>query len=382
MYTICDQVSPTIKYSHYLKIPFTFFVFSHNRKSHPSMSVTNETVIAGGFKVTKHGLRENGEGLFAAKYSPDGKFLAATLGSGALRVFRGDDSCALLQKSKLGQGFDDVPSTCVRFRPECEFSEENMYELITCSTAGGLFGFNIDNTEQTEDIFLDRTWKAPEEHNETNCADFTPDGLRIATVGSDRSVRIYDPNTRKLLDTLSKGRDENGHTRPAHTNRIFCAKFANPTTLITGGWENPVQIWDLRTGKSERQLGGPNVSGDTIDLLPGGQQIIVGSARPERQIQVFDFLSCREVVEDSERLSKPLDRSPVSCVRYSKEAGAVWCATTKPDQIMCIDFSSGSLKGKVDAPSLVFNMDVHPTNKNRCVAVGMKELMWTLETSV
>ena len=68
------------------------------------MSVQNETIEAGGFKVTKHGLRENGEGLFACKYSPDGKFLAATLGSGALRVFKGDgpaSTCSLLQKSKF-----------------------------------------------------------------------------------------------------------------------------------------------------------------------------------------------------------------------------------------------------------------------------------------
>src|SRR3989338_1102379 len=123
------------------------------------MSVTNETVTAGGFKIIRHGLRENGEALYGAKFSPDGKFLACTLGSGALRVFRGDDSRALLQRSKLGQGFDEVPSCCVRFRPTGEYSEEKIYELVTTSSAGGVFGFNVDNTDPDDDIFLDRAWK-------------------------------------------------------------------------------------------------------------------------------------------------------------------------------------------------------------------------------
>ena len=31
-----------------------------------------------------------------------------------------------------------------------------------------------------------------------------------------------------------------------HDNRIFCVKYVDPNTLISGGWDSVVHIWDLR----------------------------------------------------------------------------------------------------------------------------------------
>lgn len=341
-----------------------------------------EVVVDGGFRIVKHGLREGGEAVYGVRYSNDGAWLAATLGSGALRVFKADPATgnfSLSQRSKLGQGYDDMPSCSVRFRPTGEFTEEGIQELVTCSSAGGVFGFNIDTTD-AEEMFLDRTWRAAEEGNDTICCDFSPNGLLLASVGADRTVRIYDANTRKLKDTLSKGHDDGGHTRPAHTNRIYCAKFVNDTTLVTGGWEAPVQIWDMRTGRSERQIGGPHVSSDTIDLVPGTQHVVIGSARQEKQLQVFDFLGCREIVSEGERLCKSLERAAVANVKVSRDAKSLWVATNKPDQVFCFDLETGAVKGKVAAPQLVFGLDTCPTNPNRAVCVGNKELFWTLDT--
>jgi hypothetical protein len=336
-----------------------------------------EVTQAAGMTVAKYHLRENGESFYSARYSPDGKFLALTLGSGALRILQGSDN-TILQRSKLGQGYDDVPSCSVRFRPQCEFTEENVYELVTASSAGAIFGFTLDSTS-SEEMYLDRSWRMVEENNDTLCADYSPDGLALASVGADRAVRVYDPNKRKLVATMTQGHDENGHTRPAHTNRIFSCRFTTPTTLVTAGWENPVQIWDLRTGKSERQIGGPAVGGDTVDVLPGTQHIIIGSHRPERQIQVFDFLGCREMKDESARLSAPLERSPVSAMRFNAEANTLWVATGKPDQVLALDFDSGAVRGKAAAPNIVFALEPSPVAKNRCMVAGAKELLWQVE---
>lgn len=342
------------------------------------MSSDSVQVMEGGFRIVKHALRENGEAVYGCRYSNCGGWLAATLGSGALRIFKADAATggfSLAQRSKLGQGYDDMPSCCVRFRPDGEFKEEGIAELVTTSSAGGIFGFNIDTTDP-EGMFLDRTWRLAEEGNDTICCDYSPSGNIIATVGADRNVRIYDANTRKLKDTLNRGTDENGHSRPAHTNRIYSCKFVSETTLVTAGWEAPVQVWDMRTGRSERQIGGPHVSSDAIDAI-GEQHIIVGSARPEKQLQVFDFLGCREIAEDSQRLCAPLERAAVTTVKYNN--GSVWVATNKPDQVLCLDFSSGAVKGKVACPNPVFSLDTLRSNGRRAVVVGNKELFWTID---
>ncbi len=46
-----------------------------------------------------------------------------------------------------------------------------------------------------------------------------------------------------------------------HDNRVFSIKFIDETTLISGGWDAVVHIWDIREGKSIRHFYGPNISG-------------------------------------------------------------------------------------------------------------------------
>ena len=53
-----------------------------------------------------------------------------------------------------------------------------------------------------------------------------------------------------------------------HSNRVFSVKFhpEDPNVLLSGGWDNTIQIWDLRTGFSERSIYGPHLAGDSLDI--------------------------------------------------------------------------------------------------------------------
>jgi len=53
-----------------------------------------------------------------------------------------------------------------------------------------------------------------------------------------------------------------------HSNRIFSCKYhpGDPNIIVSGGWDNTVQIWDARTGFSQRSIYGPHLCGDSLDL--------------------------------------------------------------------------------------------------------------------
>lgn len=51
-----------------------------------------------------------------------------------------------------------------------------------------------------------------------------------------------------------------------HSNRIFCVKFIDDNTLISGGWDSVIYQWDTRVGKSVKSFYGPHVAGDSIDF--------------------------------------------------------------------------------------------------------------------
>ena len=65
----------------------------------------------------------------------------------------------------------------------------------------------------------------------------------LAVAGKDCRIRIYDEATKSLTMTM-KMLGEN----PGHSNRIFSVKFSpyNPNLLVSGGWDNTLQLNDLR----------------------------------------------------------------------------------------------------------------------------------------
>lgn len=72
-----------------------------------------------------------------------------------------------------------------------------------------------------------------------------------------------------------------------HDNRVFAIKFIDETTVITGGWDAVIHIWDIREGKSIRHFYGPNISGESLDFQDG--KILAGCYSAKDQLQIWDF---------------------------------------------------------------------------------------------
>lgn len=57
--------------------------------------------------------------------------------------------------------------------------------------------------------------------------------------------------------------------------------------LISGGWDKTIKIWDVRSGEIVRNICGPFVCGDAIDV--NDSYILSGSYTDTNQLQIWDF---------------------------------------------------------------------------------------------
>ena len=56
-----------------------------------------------------------------------------------------------------------------------------------------------------------------------------------------------------------------GWNNVGHDNRVFALKFIDDHTVISGGWDSVVHIWDVRNYKNQHHFYGPNISGESLD---------------------------------------------------------------------------------------------------------------------
>ncbi|TMW61767.1 hypothetical protein Poli38472_010830 [Pythium oligandrum] len=217
--------------------------------------------------------------VFCTKFSPDGKFLAAGCGDGAIRIFNVHDgklSYTLMQPTS-SYGFG-MPCTAIRFRPLTS-SSKTKNVLLAVNSNGSVEHWHITSGKCLHAISNDQ--------NQLYALDYRADGAMFATAGKDQAVRVYDEATKAEVVCMRGG---HGTLTAGHSNRVFSVKFFpdDDNVLVSGGWDNTLQIWDVRAGHSVRGIYGPHIAGDAIDINRD-QEILTGSWRPENPLELWDF---------------------------------------------------------------------------------------------
>jgi len=148
-----------------------------------------------------------------------------------------------------------MPITCLQWRPNSTAMKTS--NILVTSAADG----TLRHWHATSGKLLHQIQPDPENHIYT--MDFNADGTLLALAGRDLHVHVYDETTKQLAFKMKEGYEQCGHS-----NRIFCVKFnkQNPNMIVSGGWDNTVQVYDTRYRGPVHSIFGPHICGDCIEI--------------------------------------------------------------------------------------------------------------------
>mmetsp|Transcript_38046 Transcript_38046/g.89007 ORF Transcript_38046/g.89007 Transcript_38046/m.89007 type:complete len:366 (+) Transcript_38046:91-1188(+) len=231
-------------------------------------------------KVTpKFTLSDTTDEVFCVRFSPDDQYLAAACSNGSIQVYNALTGKRAFQLNEPENQDITLPTTQVRWRPQQSVSKTKNV-LVSVGADGKVLHWHAASGKCLHDI--------TEEGNQLFCIDYVADGSQFATAGKKREIRVYDESTKRLSQVLEGGDAVN---TPGHSNRVFALKY-HPvmwSVLVTGGWDNTVQFWDLRVGHAVRAIFGPHICGDAVDISQDGNTLLTGSWRLDKQLQLWDF---------------------------------------------------------------------------------------------
>jgi COMPASS component SWD3 len=235
--------------------------------------------------------------IFSIRWSPDDSHIAAGCSDGTVKVYSAI-SGALIRSMNCKMTADVYPVTSIRWRPDRASSKtKNVLLAITCD--GGLLHWHTSSGKVLHTLRISET--------QALCSDYNHDGTMFAIGCQDRSIKIFDEGTKEKVFDLS-----GGHTlQLGHDNRIISIKWVNNSVLMSGGWDNNILIWDIRTSQVVRTFYGPRVYGDSLDIK--GDIILAGSYNIEDQLQMWSLSDGRCL------FSENLISEGKSCMAYAAQ---------------------------------------------------------------
>ncbi|XP_062505948.1 WD repeat-containing protein 38-like [Corticium candelabrum] len=192
------------------------------------------------------------------------------------------------------------------------------------------------------------------EDRQTSCAAFSPDATHFATVGSESYVAIYNEATGALVRKLDASPSLT--TMDGHRRRVFAVKYhpTRPDLLVSSGWDDTVQFWDVKSMTAVRHIFGVHVCGESLDIEPEKNKLLVGSWRWNDSLQVYDF--------DTTKLIKtfPLDKgrhSQLYCAKWLDQ-GMIACGGGTDNMARIIQTHNDQTQARViKVPNAVVSQD-------------------------
>ncbi|MGK7900204.1 MAG: trypsin-like peptidase domain-containing protein, partial [Hormoscilla sp.] len=110
---------------------------------------------------------------------------------------------------------------------------------------------------------------------------FSPDGQLLASGGPDKTIKIWNLRSGRLLRTLT------GHSRDV----ISVAISPDGQLLASGSYDNTINIWNLGSGRLLRTLKGHSDQIWSVAISPDGQLLASGSW--DKTIKIWNLGSGR-----------------------------------------------------------------------------------------
>lgn len=271
------------------------------------------------------------DACFTLAFSPDGGQLAGGFFDGYLRIF----------DSQLGaEEFNvAIPPVANYASPTANpgvtslswMSDGPTPMLATTDAAGSACLWQLTENSRKP---IECVWQTEGGASLSACC-FTPDRNRLAVAGAGKVIRVYDIDEGAPAAILKPLKQDLGASVSVpgrlggHSLKIVCLKAdpTNPDVLYSAGIDRKVLRFDLRAGfDAVGQIAGPQLSGGAMDISSSGQQLLTGSHRADKPIQIFDL---RQLSKKNSALTEALHTysfhgddkgKPSSCLLF----GVAW----------------------------------------------------------
>jgi WD40 repeat protein/mono/diheme cytochrome c family protein len=110
-------------------------------------------------------------------------------------------------------------------------------------------------------------------------AEFSPDGMLLATAGYDRDIHLWDVASGKLLRSMS-----------SHNGAIYDLAFSpDGTVLASASGDGTCKLWEVATGERFDTLNQPQAEQFRVSFTPDSRHII--AAGGDNRIRLWGFVS-------------------------------------------------------------------------------------------
>jgi WD40 repeat protein len=111
----------------------------------------------------------------------------------------------------------------------------------------------------------------------TNRVAFSPDGQRLVTGGEEQTVKVWDVKTAQLI-----------HTLPGHTGDVYCVAVSpDGYWIASAGIDTTIRLWDAETYKPLHKLRGHTGVICSLAFSPDSRLLVSGSR--DRTVRVWDL---------------------------------------------------------------------------------------------
>ena len=187
-------------------------------------------------------------------------------------------------------------------KSDLEYLNINPVSAIAFSPDGKLLATGGQYSDQAIPVLWDVTRKNRPIHllghmNEAWSVVFSHDGRLVATASGDKTIKLWDRDTGKTINTLS-----------GHVGGILSVAFSPDDKIIaSGGDEHIVRIWDISLGEQRAVLKGHNDSVTSVAFSSDGT--ILATASRDQSVILWRATTRSEVDEHTGITEFPVGES-------------------------------------------------------------------------